>query len=540
MKRTIVLVLVVALGVVAGVAKADFVFGTPTNLGVTANNSNLDGEPSISADGLSLYFCSIRPGGHGSGDIYVTTRATVSDPWGEPVNLGPAVNSSAWDGEPSISSDGLSLYFGSQRSGGYGGADIWVTTRATTSDPWGEAVNLGPTINTEADDVDECISADGLSLYIDSFREGGHGGTDLWVATRETLSDLWQEPVNLGTAVNGLSGDSAPSISADGRVLFFSDFFDPRPGGQGDADLWMTIRATVSDPWGEPVNLGPAVNSSALDAHPDISTDGSTLYFSSGRPGSAGFAALWQVSITAAVDFNSDGKVDLKDYSRLAQYWQQNERSVDMAPTPLGDGVVDVQDVAVLAEYWLTELSLVAHWRLDETEGYMAHDSAGDHDAFVIGPIWQPTNGKVDGALEFDGIDDYVGTPFVLNPAQGSFSVFLWVKGGLPGQVILSQKAGTDWLYTLSPMGWLMSHLGGTLLSQTVVTDGQWHRIGLACDGTKRILYVDGVNVAEGTPAGLAASQHGLYLGAGKDLDAGTFLSGLIDDVKIYNRAIVP
>jgi Tol biopolymer transport system component len=270
------------------------------------------------------------------------------------VNLGPAVNSSAWDGEPSISSDGLSLYFGSQRPGGYGGADIWVTTRATTSDPWEEAVNLGPTINTPFDDVDECISADGLSLYIDSFREGGHGGIDIWVATRETLSDPWQEPVNLGPTIN-TTGESAPSISADGRVLFFSDFFDARPGGQGDADLWMTIRATVSDPWGEPVNLGPAVNSSALDAHPDISTDGSTLYFSSGRPGSAGFAALWQVSITPVVDFNADELVDLADLAMLIDNWGTADSLYDIGPMPWGDGKVDIEDLKVFMTYYEKE-----------------------------------------------------------------------------------------------------------------------------------------------------------------------------------------
>ena len=217
--------LVLALGVVAGVAKADFVFGTPTNLGVTGNISDIEGSPSISADGLSLYFTRIGSAMMSEADIYVTQRATVSDPWGEPVKLGPAVNSSYYDGEPSISNDGLSLYFGSQRPGGSGGADIWVTTRATTSDPWGEAVNLGPTINTEVDDVDVCISADGLSLYIDSFRDGGYGSTDIWVAKRETLSDPWSEPINLGPTIN-TTGESAPSISADGLVLFFSDFFD--------------------------------------------------------------------------------------------------------------------------------------------------------------------------------------------------------------------------------------------------------------------------------------------------------------------------
>jgi len=356
MKRTIVLTLALALGVVAGVAKADFVFGTPTNLGVTGNISDIEGSPSISADRLSLYFTRIGSATMSKADIYVTQRASTSDPWGEPVKLGPAVNSSYYDGEPSISSDGLSLYFGSQRPGGYGGADIWVTTRATTSDPWGEAVNLGPTINTEADDTDVCISADGLSLYIDSFREGGHGGIDLWVATRETPSDAWQEPVNLGTAVNGLSGDSAPSISADGRVLFFSDFFSPRSGGQGGgADIWMTMRATVSDLWREPVNLGPAVNSFALDAHPDISTDGSTLYFTSSRPRTVGFSPLWQVSITPVVDFDGNESVDLVDLVMLIDAWGTDDALCDIGPMPWGDGTVDIEDLRVFMTHWEKE-----------------------------------------------------------------------------------------------------------------------------------------------------------------------------------------
>ena len=192
MKKTVLLVsILLALSSATNVVKADFTFGEPMNIESPVNSSDGEGSPSISADGLSLYFASLRPGGQGLSDIWVTTRATVSDLWGEPTNLGPAVNSSAWDGEPSISRDGLSLYFGSQRSGGQGMSDIWVTTRATASDPWKEAVNLGPIINTPSDEVDVFISVDGLSLYIESSREGGHGSTDMWVTERETLSDPW-------------------------------------------------------------------------------------------------------------------------------------------------------------------------------------------------------------------------------------------------------------------------------------------------------------------------------------------------------------
>ncbi len=548
--KVYLLTILILLISVAGNAKADYIFGTPTNLGVPVNyGSALDGEPSISADGLSLYFVSIRSGGYGEGDIWVTTRATVSDPWGEPENLGQAVNSSAWDGEPSISSDGLSLYFGSKRSGGYGGADLWVTTRASVSDPWGQAVNLGPTINTPFDDVDECISADGLSLYIDSFREGGYGGTDIWVAKRETLSDPWSEPINLGPTIN-TTGESAPSISADGLVLFFSDFFGPRPGGYGEPDIWMATRASVSDPWGEPKNLGPAINTSGIDAHPNISADGSTLYFTSGRPGSGTSSDVWQVSIEPVVDLNSDGIVDSADMCIIVDNWGTDEPLCDIGPMPLGDGIVDVQDLIVLSEHLFENVNdptLIAHWALDETEGMTAHNSVNGNDDFVMGnALWQPTGGKVNGAIELDGIDDCIITSSTgPNPAEGPFSVIVWIKGGAPGQAIISQPNGSDWL-AVDAEGNLMTELNGSdqssapLLSQAYVTDGQWHRIGLVWDGSRRALFADDVKVAEDTEDGQGVFGSGLYIGVGKDYTTGTFFSGLIDEVRIYNRAIHP
>ncbi len=154
----------------------------------------------------------------------------------------------------------------------------------------------------------------------------------------------------------------------------------------------------------------------------------------------------------------------------------------------------------------------------------------------------------VGGALQLDGIDDYVSTPFVLNPADGAFSVLAWIKGGEPGQVIISQTRGFGgtWLGTDSSEGKLMTGLSdvlyGALESESVITDGQWHRVGLVYDlASHRHLYVDGVEVAvdSGKVVGLS-SNGGLHVGAAKDLDPGTFWSGLIDDVRIYNRAVIP
>lgn len=89
----------------------------------------------------------------------------------------------------------------------------------------------------------------------------------------------------------------------------------------------------------------------------------------------------------------------------------------------------------------------VAYWKLDETEGMVVADSAGDNNGYALGdPIWMPDGGQVDGALEFDGVDDFISAPAPLNPADGPFSVFVWVKGGAAGQAIISEPAGPDWL----------------------------------------------------------------------------------------------
>jgi Tol biopolymer transport system component len=288
---------------------AGLLFGTPTNLGPTVNAPAHESVPSISADGLSLYFQSDRHGGHGLWDLYVTKRTTTEDAWGAAVNLGPPVNSSSIEYTPCISADGLELHFGSKRPGGHGGGDIWKATRKTKDDPWLEPMNLGPNVNSPYEEGASSISADGLTLFLLSNRPGGFGGVDrlggpgfdIWVATRETTKDLWSEPVNLGSPVNSVSAEEYPHISDVGLTLSFSSgvYSSPRPGGYGGSDIWVAMRKTSDADWSEPVNLGPPVNGPFMDRAPRISTDGSTLYFCSDRPGGIGTFDLWQVSITS-------------------------------------------------------------------------------------------------------------------------------------------------------------------------------------------------------------------------------------------------
>jgi hypothetical protein len=287
-----------------------------------------------------MYFESNRPGGEGTYDIWVSTRANKEDDWGTPTNLGAPINTADWQNSPCISADGLELYFNDW--------GLWVTRRATVSDPWGEKEN-GSLINVNAiGGGSPSLSSDGLSLFLFT-----RDDWDLYVSTRSTRNDIWSEPVNLGPMVNGVNStwrNRGPAISADGLVLVFTS---NRDGGSGGMDLWMTKRSTIDGPWSEPVNLGPTINSDKWDGRPQISADGSALYFVSDRSGGHGDLDLWQVSIDPVADFDGDGSVDAVDIHIMADNWGTDEPLCDIGPTPFGDGIVDAQDLIVLAEHML-------------------------------------------------------------------------------------------------------------------------------------------------------------------------------------------
>ena len=252
-------------------------------------------------------------------------------------------------------------------------------------------------------------------------------------------------------------------------------------------------------------------------------------------------------------DFNGDGIVDIQDLLKLIELWGKDDQLCDIAPHPLGDGIVDALDLELLMSYWGQEPNdptLVAHWKLDEVEGILAADSVGDNDAVLVGGAqWQPSGGQINGALQLNGVDGYVVTDPVLNPADGSFSVFVWVKDGAPGQVVLSQLNCANWMAADADLGYLMTELmppavgrftPQPLKSECVIIDGQWHRIGFIWDGANRELYVDDILVAEDTQTNLQGSDNCLFIGTGKSMEPGTYWSGLIDDVRIYNRAVRP
>jgi L-ascorbate metabolism protein UlaG (beta-lactamase superfamily) len=242
----------------------------------------------------------------------------------------------------------------------------------------------------------------------------------------------------------------------------------------------------------------------------------------------------------------------------IPYHWGQNVGTLSDAQTfaELSRCAVEILAVGytISSDNWPEYSPLSAHWKLDEADGIIADDDVGDNDGTLYGePLWQPAGGKVDGALELDGLDDYVETGFVLNPADGVFSVCAWIKGGSPGQVIVSQADGSGngdvWVGMDSAEGKLMTGLmppqiGRTvpqpLVSELIITDGDWHHVGFVWDGSYRSLFGDGIEAAkDAQPLNpLKAADGGLYIGAGTILETGTFISGLIDDVRIYNQAL--
>jgi poly(3-hydroxybutyrate) depolymerase len=256
------------------------------------------------------------------------------------------------------------------------------------------------------------------------------------------------------------------------------------------------------------------------------------------------YAWFTEKLIRPTVDLNGDGAVDIGDLLRLIESWGQDDPEVDIGPLPLSDGVVDAADLEVLMSHWGQDAHFLAHWKLDETGGDVAYDSINENHAAVMGdPAWQRESGQIDGTLRFDGIDDYLTAPFILDPVKQPFSAYCWVKGGQSGQTIISQQGAFGAWISVDATGTLATGLPFPLpaiTSDVVITDGLWHRVGLVSDGSGMSLYVDDVEVTRSDISPILPTNGDMRIGASNNLEAGTFFSGLIDDVRVYDRVVTP
>lgn len=274
-------------------------WSAPLNLGAVVNSSSIDAGPAVSKDGLSLYFNSNRPGGFGNQDIWVSQRASVDSLWGPPRNVGGAVNSADFEAVPALSRDEHWLFFNSNRPGTFGSHDLWASYREHTHDDfgWQMPVNLGPGVNSPSLDVGAGYFAndDGGAplLFFGSDRPGGAVQPDIYVS--QLFPDGSFGPASVVAELNSPKGDYRPSVRFDGLEVFVHS---DRLGSLGGLDLWVATRETVFDFWSTPANLGSTVNSTDTEQQPYIAADRETLFFASNRPGGFGGLDLYVTTRT--------------------------------------------------------------------------------------------------------------------------------------------------------------------------------------------------------------------------------------------------
>ncbi|MGC6489795.1 MAG: OmpA family protein [Flavobacteriales bacterium] len=202
------------------------------NLGPSVNTQGNEGAQCLAPNGKVLFFTACdRQDGFGRCDIYISFKRDGQ--WTEARNIGPSINSKHWESQPTISPDGRELYFVSNRPGGYGDMDIWksvLTEQGTFSEP----VNLGPTINTQYDEMSPFIHTDNQSLYFASKGHPGMGDFDLFISRRNFPATDWQLPINLGYPINTNGVENSLIVASDGKTAYFAS----DKSGYGQEDIF--------------------------------------------------------------------------------------------------------------------------------------------------------------------------------------------------------------------------------------------------------------------------------------------------------------
>ncbi|PYM97334.1 MAG: hypothetical protein DME07_25340 [Candidatus Rokuibacteriota bacterium] len=289
----------------------------PVNVGAPINSVGDDSQGTLSPSGLSLYFHSDRTdlaGAQGGNDIWVSRRACRRCPWQTPVNLGSVINTSANENAPTFSNDERLMFFVSNRAGGHGRADIYLSHRADPTNDlgWETPENLGPDVNTADAEASPAYLGKGTGGHAQLYFSRGvvmEQKADIFVAS------VTRRGVTLGPAVavselnDPTVNDAGMTVRHDGKELIF---WSNRDGADGN--LFVSTRGSVRDRWSTPVKLPAPLNTEFGEINARLSKDGRTLLLTSTRPGGLGGTQfgfdIWMSTRTPSGDFDADGDDD--------------------------------------------------------------------------------------------------------------------------------------------------------------------------------------------------------------------------------------
>lgn len=266
----------------------------PVNMGSAINSTGYDFINYLSADGAALYFTRRIPNiRQNDEDFYVSYRLGDTA-WSAALPLGPPINTPGDEGALCLSPDGQLLFFAAcNRPDGYGSCDIYYSTRQDNN--WSDPKNLGPTVNSPSWESQPGFSPDGRTLYFVSNRSGGFGKSDIWI-TRLQDDGSWSVPENAGDKINSVEDERSPFIHPDGVTLYFSSKGWP---GMGEGDIFVS-RLDVNGSWSIPENIGFPVNTDADEMNLVVDNVGKYAYISSAAEGGFGLQDIYRFRLPEA------------------------------------------------------------------------------------------------------------------------------------------------------------------------------------------------------------------------------------------------
>ena len=333
----------------------------PVNLGDSINTDGFEYINALSVDGSRLFFTRRSLGEHGNEDFFFSVHQ--QDAWGLAHDLGPPVNTAGDEGALCLSPDGSQLFFAAcTRNDSYGSCDIYTSRRAGTQ--WSEPENLGPVVNSIQWDSQPSLASDGRTLYFASKRNGGKGNSDIWKSVMQT-NRKWSIPENLGDSVNTGDAEMTPFIHPDGKTLYFASKGHP---GMGGADLFVS-RADANGKWSKAVNIGYPLNTEADEMSLVVNAMGDTAYLASDKIGGKGKTDIYSFLLPPLakpdpVSYVKGIVSDAKTKARL-------QASFELSDLSTGNVVVRSLSDAYTGEFLLS-LPAGKEYALSVTqEGYM-------------------------------------------------------------------------------------------------------------------------------------------------------------------------